>query len=142
MKIGKDEIYVAKVCPECETLFIIDGSKVSECNRIYCKNECKNRYHRALYKNKYTIGKGYLRKHFKKRLTEQKIEALGTYATASGWHQCPPDKLVRDKDNKPDFDAELNQVKRIKDRTFKAQDKNYSITEGDRIRRIKVDEYE
>jgi len=126
------EIIVARVCLEC-------GKLILSSYRHYCSNECSSKDKRNVskkYRERYNLSKWFLFRNHIKQIHDQKIEELGTYATATTFKQYVDCKLVRDKDGTPNFEKELQVVRYLKDKTFNGRYvKNiYTITEGDIIR--------
>lgn len=149
-----NEVIVARVCLECGKLILSNKT-------IYCNEVCRDRYYYKRYntqycnrlskpeplpkgknnvpkrmKEKYEIAREYLYKNYGRLMTDQRTEALGTYATASMFNQCIGCKMIRNRDGTPNFGKELEAVKVLKAKTFngKSVKSIHSITEGDIIR--------
>jgi len=95
-----------------------------------------NKYYNTKRRKRYRLARKYIKDTYNKIYNDQKSEELGTYATHSKFKQYPSDRLVRKKDGTPNFEEEMKQVKRLKNQTFNSKSREYTPTEGDRIRGI------
>jgi len=132
------EYIVLAECIFCHELF-----ETHHKNTRYCikHRDGKNR-------NLYQVGKKILTdeerkkqvKDYQKKLeNENKLEKIGTYDTATKIHYTNPiNKMRTDKEGKPDFDKELEDIKYIKAKTYskKKDKKMYNPAEGDYVRNL------
>lgn len=82
------------------------------------------------------IGNEYIKKINPALYHNKKLERIGTFDTCNAYG--PQSKMYRDKNGKPDWKKELEEVQRIKKKTFNSSKntKNFTLTEGDRIRNV------
>jgi len=153
--ISYKEPIVARTCIICGEIII--GSR-----RKYCSNKCENKekirkskIRSSYYKEKkkpkklsskerqeeiYKIASEYLKKNFAKEINEQKVETLGTFATAGLYLHKNGNKIKRKKDGTPDWKKERKVVDILKKKVYKDKKRHHKLTEGDRIRGYEVEE--
>jgi len=149
------EVVVLRTCVDCGK-FILPPMRLhcKECIRIYHNSlaktakyyptkysKCKNKPKRLpKYRKRnheiYKIAKEYLNSNFGSLMHDQKIESVGTYATAQIFHKNRDCGVKKKKDGTPDWDKERQEIDVLMKKTFSKKKRLYSKTQGDIIRGI------